>query len=83
MESGTLKGHTAMAAAAVIWGLMSPVSKLVMQGGEVSSASLATFRLLGAAVLFWLASCFVPREKIDPRDRLKLFYASLFGIIFN
>ena len=34
-------------------------------------------------MLFWLASCFVPREKIDPRDRLNLFYASLFGIIFN
>ena len=45
MESGTLKGHIAMGAAAVIWGLMSPVSKLVMQPGEVSSASLATFRL--------------------------------------
>lgn len=83
MESGILKGHVAMGTAAVIWGLMSPVSKLVMQGGEVGSASLATFRLLGAAALFWLASCFMPREKVDPEDRLKLFYAALFGIIFN
>ena len=83
MESGTLKGHIAMGAAAVIWGLMSPVSKLVMQPGEVSSASLATFRLLGAAILFWLASAFVPGETIARKDRLTLFYASLFGIIFN
>lgn len=81
MESGTLKGHIAMGAAAVIWGLMSPVSKLVMQPGEVSSASLATFRLLGAAILFWLASAFVPGETIERKDRLTLFYASLFGII--
>lgn len=61
-----LEGTRRHGCGAVIWGLMSPVSKLVMQGGEVSSASLATFRLLGAAVLFWLASCFVPREKSTP-----------------
>lgn len=83
MPSEALKGHIAMGAAAVIWGLMSPVSKLVMQQGEVSSASLATFRLLGAALLFWLASAFVPREPIERKHRLPLFYASLFGIIFN
>lgn len=83
MESGTLKGHIAMGTAAVIWGLMSPVSKLVMQPGDVSSASLATFRLLGAAILFWAASSFLPRETVERKDRLKLFYASLFGIIFN
>ena len=83
MPSEALKGHIAMGAAAVIWGLMSPVSKLVMQQGEVSSASLATFRLLGAATLFWLASAFVPREPIERKHRLPLFYASLFGIIFN
>ena len=72
-----------MAAAAVIWGLMAPVSKLVMQTGEVGSASLASFRLLGAAALFWLASFFVPKETIAPGDKIKLFYAALFGIIFN
>lgn len=83
MESGTVKGHITMGAAAVIWGLMSPVSKLVMQPGEVSSASLSTFRLLGAALLFWLASAFVPKETMERKDRLTLFYASLFGIIFN
>lgn len=83
MPSETLKGHIAMGAAAVIWGLMSPVSKLVMQQGEVSSASLATLRLLGAAILFWLASAFVPGEPIKRKHRLPLFYASLFGIIFN
>ena len=83
MPSEALKGHIAMGAAAVIWGLMSPVSKLVMQQGEVSSASLATFRLLGAAILFWLASAFVPGEPIERKHRLPLFYASLFGIIFN
>ena len=52
-----------MGAAAVIWGLMSPVSKLVMQQGEVSSASLATFRLLGAAILFWLET-----EEVDTEE---------------
>lgn len=83
MEPGNLKAHLAMGTAALLWGLMSPVSKLVIQTGEVSSIALATFRLLGAAILFWLASCFTPRERIDPADRLNLFYASLFGIVFN
>ena len=83
MESGTLKGHIAMGAAAIIWGLMSPVSKLVMQPGEVSSASLATFRLLGAAILFLLGSALVAGDTSPGQDRLTLFSASLFGIIFN
>lgn len=83
MESERLKGHLAMGMAAAIWGMMSPITKLVTQEGYVSAFALASFRLLGGAVLFWLASALIPSEQVEKGDRLKLFYASLFGIVFN
>lgn len=50
-----LAGHLAMLTANVAWGLMSPMSKSVMMG-EVSALALVTFRMVGAAGVFWLTS---------------------------
>lgn len=40
-------------------------------------------RMMGAAVLFWIASLFMPRERVSRRDLFLLFVASLFGISLN
>lgn len=40
-------------------------------------------RVLGATILFWVASLFLPKEKIDKRDYLKFFVAALFGVVIN
>lgn len=78
-----LKGHAAMLGANVMWGLMSPVAKLVMAAGVISPLLMTDFRILGAAVLFWITSLFAPREHVPFTDLLRLAGAGMLGILFN
>lgn len=78
----TYKGHLAMLSANVIWGLTAPIGKTAMEGG-VTALSLTTFRMVGAAVAFWLLSLFVRREAVRHEDMIKLFFAALFGVVLN
>lgn len=59
MMRSELRGHAAALLAVLFFGLMSPVSKLVMQGGIIDGALLASFRIAGSAILFWLLSLLV------------------------
>ncbi len=77
----SLKGHAAMLAANVLWGLNAPIGKSVL--ATFSALSVTTFRMVGAAIAFWLLSLFLPREHIDHKDMLRLFFAALFGVVFN
>ena len=79
------KGHLAMMSANVAWGLMAPLSKSIMMfsAGAIGYLSLASFSIGGAAIAFWIASLFVKREKVPPRDLFLIFVASLFAIVFN
>jgi drug/metabolite transporter (DMT)-like permease len=83
MKITNYQGHIAMLTANVLWGFMSPISKKVLSTGEVDSIALTTFRMMGAAILFWLASFFFPKEKVAPQDMVRLFFAALFGIVIN
>lgn len=83
MKSGAYKGHLAMLGANMLWGLMSPVSKAVLIAGPISALSLTTFRMVGAAAVFWLASVFTKRESVSRQDLTKLFFAALLGIVLN
>lgn len=78
-----LKGHSAMFTANFLWGIMSPISKAIFLTGTISAFSLTNMRMAGAAILFWIASLFMPREPVTKRDLLLLFVASLFGITLN
>ena len=83
MKSEAYKGHLAMLMANILWGCMSPSSKIVLSSGLVNAISLTTFRMLGAAVLFWIASVFTRKEHVPHEDLKHLFFAALFGIVFN
>jgi drug/metabolite transporter (DMT)-like permease len=78
-----LKGHLAMLGANVMWGLMSPVAKLVMAAGVVSPLLLTDCRICGAALLFWMLSFFYRREHVPPGDLLRLAGAGMLGILLN
>lgn len=67
----------------VIFGLLSPVSKALLDSGLISPAGLMMTRTAGAAAAFWIASLFVCREPVALRDRLSLFFAALLGIVLN
>lgn len=58
--AGSLRGHLAMFAAAVLWGAMSPVAKDVMLSEAVSPLALSALRILGGALVFWLAGLVLP-----------------------
>ena len=83
MKKNEVKGHSAMLLANGMWGLMSPIAKLVFIGSSVTPFILADFRIIGAAVLFWIASFFTKKEHVPHGDLLKLFFASLLGIVCN
>lgn len=83
MNGSTWKGHGAMLGANVMWGLMSPLAKLVMAGGVVVPLLVTDLRIFGAMLLFWLFSFFQRRERVPLRDHAKLFAASLLAIVLN
>ena len=72
-----------MCGANTMWGLMSPVSKLVMAGSMVTPIVMTDLRIAGAMILFWIASFFQKKEHVPPKDLVKLFFASLLAIVFN
>lgn len=76
-----LKGHALAFTANVMWGLMSPIGKSALT--EFSALSVTTFRMVGAAAAFWILSAFCKQEQVGHRDMLKIFFASLFALVFN
>lgn len=67
------KGHLCMLAACAAWGLMSPLGKDAMANG-ISGLCMVTFRMIGAAVCFWLTSLFSKHnEEVPPRDLFMFF----------
>ncbi len=78
-----LKGHAAMLGANAMWGLMSPVSKVVMAGGMVTPLVVTDLRIGGAMILFWIVSFFQKPEHVNHKDMMTLFFASLFAIVLN
>lgn len=76
-----LQGHLLALSANVLWGLMAPIGKSVLS--EFTPLSVTTFRMVGAAVCFWLLSFCCKQEHVNHRDLLKLFFAALFALVFN
>lgn len=70
-------GHLCMMGAEVVWGLMSPIGKDAMMHG-ISGFNMVSFRVIGAAICFWVASLFCKnQEKVTRRDLFLLFFAGL------
>ena len=76
-----LKGHALAFTANVMCGLMSPIGKSAL--AEFSALSVTTFRMVGAAAAFWILSAFCKQDQVGHRDMVKIFFASLFALVFN
>lgn len=83
MSDFKAKGHLAMLGANLCWGLMSPIVKLVLASGIIAPLIMVDFRVAGAALLFWLTSFFLPKEKVPLGDKLRLFGAGMLGVLLN
>lgn len=76
------RGHLALLVANIIWGINNPVSKTLMPD-HLDAYALTFFRMAGAALVFWITSLFLKKEKVARKDILLLFFASLFGVVLN
>ncbi len=68
--------------ACAIWGVMAPLGKDAMTHG-VGGLEMVTFRVVGGAVCFWIASLFVKQEKVRHKDMLLFFFAAMLSIVLN
>ena len=73
-------GHLAAAAAYVIFGINVVVCRDIAIEGHIEPIVLFSMRALVAGGLFWLLSMFSPKEKVPPKELLKLCGAGILGL---
>ena len=82
LSNRTVSAHLSLIGANLIFGLTYAIVKQVVPD-FISPFSLVFTRILGACILFWLTGIFIAHERIDRRDVLRVFLASLFGVAGN
>lgn len=84
MKKGSqLIGHLCAFLAYTIFGFNIIVCKELTNTNLISPLGLFCFRSVGAALLFWVISLFLPREKVPPRDLGGIFLASMLGFFLT
>ena len=77
----SILGHCAAFIAYAIFGFNIIVCKDLTSGGLIPPLGIFTLRSLVAGGLFWSVSLFMPAEKIDRKDYIKIFAASMIGFL--
>ncbi len=82
------EAHLAILFANLGWGVMAPISKMVLLSGVMSSLALSGIRISGGALLFlifsWLLhESMLTRQHVDGKDLLKIFLCSVLMISCN
>ncbi|MFI3278286.1 MAG: DMT family transporter [Rikenellaceae bacterium] len=88
MQRNTLFAYLYLLIANICFGLNSPFSMALFISDDptiqISAFAMSSFRVIGAALLFWLFSFIVPsRERVAPKDLFLILLASLFGVQLN
>lgn len=86
MKKNTIIGLTALLIANVIWGVMAPLLKELLNTGMISGMTTSALRMIVCAVLFWLAGWLLPRritsqQHVEKKDMLWMFLGSILFII--
>ena len=82
MKEKTL-GHLACFIAYAIFGINIIVCKDLTSSRLISPLALFCLRSLGAGSLFWIISYFLPKEKVEKKDYVKIMMASLLGFFLT
>lgn len=77
-----IQAHSAVILANVIFGLGVPVTKLLLDEW-VSPMGYMFTRCLGAAVIFWIISLFIPKEPVERKDLLIIMLGGLLGFVVS
>ena len=78
-----LLGHIACFVAYTIFGINIIVCKDLTSSHLISPIALFCLRSIGAGLLFWLISLFLPSEQVPRRDLVKIFLASILGFFLT
>lgn len=76
-------GHLACFIAYAIFGINIIVCKDLTSSRLISPIALFCLRSLGAGLLFWVISNFLPTEKVEKKDYIKIFLASVLGFFLT
>ena len=79
MNKQTVVGHLACFLAYAIFGFNIIVCKDLTAGRLISPLAIFTLRSIGAGALFWFISLFTPKEKVEKKDYVRIFAASMLG----
>lgn len=82
MENKKLKSHLAILTVNIIFGVGIPVTKYLLDNW-VDPMTYMTMRCVGAALMFWTVSLFLPKEKVKPRDLAVIILGGLMGFIVS
>ena len=82
-DNSRLIGHIACFVAYSIFGFNIIVCKDLSNLSLISPLGLFCFRAVGASMLFWIVSLFLPKERIDKKDYIKIFCASMLGLFLT
>lgn len=78
--------HVCMAGACALWGVMAPLARDAMTHG-LSGLTMVSFRVAGAALLFWLTALVQYAqghyERTRPKDIVRFFGAAIIGVALN
>ena len=82
MDNKKLQGHAAVLTANVIFGLGVPVTKLLLYHWVTPMGYMAS-RSLFAAIIFWVISIFMPKEKVARKDLVVILLGGLLGFVVS
>ena len=83
MRTERLIGHLSVLGAYTIFGFNIIICKELTNAHLVSSLGLFCFRSVGACLLFWMISLFLPKEKVSFKDLCGIFAASMLGFFLT
>ncbi len=75
-------GHITLLLAQIIYALNYSLAKGLMPT-YIQPFALVFFRIIGACILFWISSLFVPSVKIEKTDRKRLITLAICGVLIN
>lgn len=82
-KASKLIGHLSVLGAYTIFGFNIIICKELTNSGLIGSLGLFCFRSVGACLLFWLISLFLPKEKVPFNDLCGIFAASMLGFLLT
>ena len=83
LKKSSIIGHLACFGAYCIFGFNIVCCKNISNANMLTPMDLLCFRAVGATLLFWLLSLFMPKEKVPLNDLWKIFIASMLGLFLT